>query len=1184
MSTSVTSIIKRVAVAVAALSVTASGLLLKTSSVDATAAVTPISISNIPLTVAIPAHPQVVIAMGNSQSMDGDLSGAIMTGSGALASAAAAAGLANSSSPVSYTIPSGFTPPVNLGSAGVAPYTVTTAGVQYDNSDSRLNVAKAGITAILTDFVEYADFGLMDYSTNGAGLYTTWVYFMSPEASGFTFTDAPGANPYVANPCYGSNVLLGDVYNQACKHLLTYYGVGSGAVADQYVLVGPAGAGTSDDPAINDVLYAPAGYQPPVCVSENPSHPDPYPLPLPAGTFTLGNYNDGGVSEGYASTTSCITGMRPTNAGYVPFSPESMEAERGFGYDSGQSATAGNVVVTMRSSGAAPTAASVAAAIAPFTPYLAPETNQLATTEIKAEAEQSPIAGLLKGAKSYLATAPATTNGCPAKQYVVLVTDGLPTEDLNGHSWPPLGSEPGDRYGVTATFNGDGSLDTTNDQALQDAITEIQTLYGNGVKTYIIGLGAGVETAANPQAAATLTAMAIAGHTNAYFAAISPSDLTYDMQVILAQILAANQSTSSATVNTTGLNTSSMAYQPSFDTSDTDQDWTGDIKEYPIDPDTGAVETSMLQWSAQAQLDAQDAGLGYVAPSRIIATWDPVANAGTPFEWTGGSPAQGVGATTTLGEELETNVTDPSGQDALNYLRGDRALEMDASPAGPYRSRTHILGDIVDSAPLYIGPVIGPYQSSTYYTFAHANINRAPVLYVGANDGMLHAFDAATGDELFAYIPNGVYSNLISLTSPYYNEQHKFYVDGSPQASDVQFTDGTWHTELVGGERAGGRSIFALDVTDPASITNETILASKVLWDFSDPDMGLTYSTPAIAQTAAGASGDNLGFTVFFGNGYNSSSQRPFLYALDPQSGSVRIKIDLCAQVPSACDTTRPNGLSSVVVVNSIGGVGAPATTLYAGDLEGNVWRVDVTSATPADWVVSVLFQATDLSGVRQPITTVPVVSLNPDFPRLPGVMVYVGTGQMLGIPDLASTQVQTMYGIYDSDSNPSTLTRSNLEAQTLSALTATLRLISGGPIALPSQSGWLVDMTLQPGERFVTDPRLDSGAVVATTVLPAANTCNGGDTAWLMEFNYAGGTFVTPQFDTNGDGTLDSGDQIANGLALGSVYAAAPVIVKCPANSDCKRDKLITESSGAIQNVAESGAQQQRTAWWEIR
>ena len=122
--------------------------------------------------------------------------------------------------------------------------------------------------------------------------------------------------------------------------------------------------------------------------------------------------------------------------------------------------------------------------------------------------------------------------------------------------------------------------------------------------------------------------------------------------------------------------------------------------------------------------------------------------------------------------------------------------------------------------------------------------NREPVIYAGANDGMLHAFSATTGQELFAYIPNGVFANLIKLTNPYYNQQHHFFVDGSPQASDVQFTDGTWHTVLVGGERAGGSTIFALDVTNPARHHDEASAGSKVSVGVQRSQHGLELQHP----------------------------------------------------------------------------------------------------------------------------------------------------------------------------------------------------------------------------------------------------------------------------------------------------------------------------------------------------
>ena len=162
------------------------------------AAVTATSISQLPLTIAVPAHPQILFALGNSESMDGNLSGAIMAGSGSLGVLLSA--LQTSSSPLNFTIPSGFTPPVTPTASGTAAYTVTVSGNLVDNSPSRLNVAKGGLTAVLTMFMSNADFALMDYSTSGVNLYTTWVYEMSPTTGGFVFTNTQvTGNRYVTN-------------------------------------------------------------------------------------------------------------------------------------------------------------------------------------------------------------------------------------------------------------------------------------------------------------------------------------------------------------------------------------------------------------------------------------------------------------------------------------------------------------------------------------------------------------------------------------------------------------------------------------------------------------------------------------------------------------------------------------------------------------------------------------------------------------------------------------------------------------------------------------------------------------------------------------------------------------------------------------------------------------------------
>jgi type IV pilus assembly protein PilY1 len=1150
-----------------------------------------VAISQVPMTVEIPAHPQIMLAVTNSQSVDGTLSGAIMTGAGDYPA------LNNSSSPANYTIPSGFTPPLNPGTAGVAPNTVISGAVQYDNSPSRLNVAKAGVTSILANYMADADFALMDYETSAPYSWTTWVYQMSPPG-GFQFQSSatpPLGYELVANPCFGVNIITFPYVSTVaadCAALNGFY-VAQNITTMQWMVV----QASSDDASVNDVFYAPSGYQQPVCIVFGGAHPT---TPFPPN-YSLSSYETGSIQEDYyADVNSCVEATGPTNAGYVPYSPQVMYELRGFGYySSSETPNNGQLLVGMTTSGQTPTPTSVATAIAKFTPFLAPETNSTATTEIKAAATQSPIAGILAGSYNYFRTNPVSSNGCAASRYVVLVTDGLPTLDLANHNWPPLGSAAAAGYGVTASFNPSptNTLIATNDQALTDVMTELTALQSIGVKTYIIGVGAGVDPAVNMTAYQTLNAMAAAGGTSAYFPANSPGAVTADLQTIITTILAATQSTASAAVNSTGLNTNSVVYQSQFTTSDLYQDWTGNLYAFPINSTTGVVNTSPTAalWSAQTQLDAQTWNLG-----RFIATWDPVAGQGTPFEWNSGTPTAGIAATTTLGQVLETFTPDTNGQDVLQYLRGSSAQEL--RNGGQFRNRTHKLGDIVSSDPLYIGPPSSNNETASYVAFAQTYQNRQPMIYVGANDGMLHAFNATNGSELFAYIPRGAYSNLTLLANPYYNAVHQFYVNGSPQASDVQFSDSSWHTLVVGAEAQGGGSIYAIDVTNPAAITTETVLANDVLWDFTDADMGLGFSTPALTNTADG-------WQVFVGNGYNSRNQKPFLYAINPQTGATTTKIDLCAAVPTACNLSASNGLSSVIAVNSSGQLTQNSNLVYAGDLQGNLWRVNIASSNPASWTVTVMFQARDSSNHVQPITTSPVATLNPRYPAVLGTMVYFATGQLLGTPDLASTQVQTIYGIFDPSagySSPLQRTSAALENEPLSYAysNSAAYVVTGNALSIPTQEGWFVDLNLpacsscvpaQPahtGERGVTDPRIESGgALVLTTYQPNSNVCTAGGSSYLYVLNYAGGSFTSPQFDINNNGTITSADAatsssgatlIPAGMGLGAVFAAAPTI-RTANMTTAGAVKLITRSDGTIQTVVEKGNSKSRTAWWEV-
>ncbi|MGB9429808.1 MAG: PilC/PilY family type IV pilus protein [Gammaproteobacteria bacterium] len=1101
-----------------------------------------------------------------------------------------------------------------------------------DNSASRLNIAKASISAVITNYAGTTDFGLMDYSVPTKTGYYTWAYYMSPPA-GFTFSStysAPtGSTQYVMNPCYLATSTVSTDCN-ASNILAELLAANPGMTAAQlkaashkFMLV----ANRSDDPSINDVFLSsssssfaskPAFLEDGAITTSNP----PCSLPSTNSPYTgctLGDYNAGNVQMTYSNTAPSVSYNNsmytyPTNAGYVAYTPQVMYGARGYLWSGTASATTGNPITPVTAAPADPTPAQITTYVNTyFTPYLEPENNVPSSdttayptykNAIFASASQSPIAGMLSTA---LATyGPAPVGPCPPPRYVILMTDGLPTLDMSGKNWPPLGSAAAVGYGVTASFNADGSLNTTNDQALTDTITELSALNAAGIKTFVVGMGPGVNPALNPQAAAALTAMSVAGGTYAfnpppggpgYFPGSSPAQVVADLNAILNIISVSNVSSVSAAANTSSLNTGTTVYQASYSGYNGEfRDWTGDVQAFGVNASTGVVSTTAA-WSAQCQLDALATGSA-ACPStpgtgagwntaRLVATWNPSTNIGVPFRWADISAAQ----------QTELQPTDALGSDRLNYLRGDTAEEIHNGGADNFRNRSHILGDIVDSAPIYIGASNGPYLADpSYQTFVATTANRK-MLYVGANDGMLHAIAPATGNEQYAFVPNGVFGNLVNLTSPGYDTAHQFFVDGSPSAGDVKFAGGTWHTVLTGGLNDGGQSIYALDVTTPSAITTETQAANSVLWEFSDPTLGLTYSRPVIAKTnVTGAPAPNTnpnGFLEFFGSGYNNSDGNNYLYAVNPETGKLVVKINLCAAVPGACNATVPNGLSSVVVANSGGAVGQAVDRVYAGDLQGNLWRVDISNANPASWVVTVLFTACGgvCAGTNyQPITVTPAVSLQPNFPGQTGTIVYFGTGQYLSVGDRSNVQAQSFYGVWDNNTG-STETRAQLQQQVLTTTTigtTSVRTITNNPVNWATQFGWYMDLPLA-GERVITDPRLYSGEVIFTTYVPTpGDSCVGGGAAFLMAVNYAnGGSFPQPQLDINGDGVLNSSDQVGGlnpvGIGLGDVFASAPAILSASMGA-IQVMKLTTLSSGTIMNVGERGGQPGQRAWWQVQ
>ncbi len=545
--------------------------------------------------------------------------------------------------------------------------------------------------------------------------------------------------------------------------------------------------------------------------------------------------------------------------------------------------------------------------------------------------------------------------------------------------------------------------------------------------------------------------------------------------------------------------------------------WSGDLLSNTVN--TNGVITA-TNWQARTKLETQNWNT-----ERNIFTSE--GSSGVKFRWTDLSASSQV-----LVDSAATTPTVATSSKILNWVRGSHADEV--VNGGTLRTRqvtvagttsAYSLGDIVHSSPVYVGPPTESYTFAGYATFRANKVNRKPMVYVGANDGMLHAFIATagatdSGKEVFAYIPNAVLGNLNKLTGTSYLTNHTYFVDGSPTAGDVCFNTcagaSDWRTVLVGGLNGGGKAIFALDVTDPAAdVTNETTAASKFLWHFTDStDLGYTFSKPIIARLTDGK------WVAIFGNGYNSSSDKAVLFVVDVQTGLLIQKI-------ITPGTGTPNGLSSPTALDT--NADNIVDFVYAGDLQGNLWKFNFTAATSSGGVTVSYVSGTTgqpLVTVAQSITSAPRVAQNSQDG---GYVVTFGTGRLLENGDKTDTTTNYLYGIFDRTgftpaagwgSSP-TLKSSTVSTNLIN--TTYLRFIASTSTPTGTLAGWKLQL---PGstERIVNEPIIRSGRVVFTTVDPGTDF----NRNWRMAIDYLTGTAPTlPFFDTNGDGVIDINDKV---------------------------------------------------------
>ncbi len=762
------------------------------------------------------------------------------------------------------------------------------------------------------------------------------------------------------------------------------------------------------------------------------------------------------------------------------------------------------------------------------------------------------------------------------KNFVVLLTDGLPSTDKNGN---PI-SDP--------------SL------ALSQAASAAAELTADGIDTYVIGfaLPYGVDPT-------TLNTIAAAGGTSTAYLADDYASLKDAFDAIFTDILNKTGSAASAATSSTSLVSGSKVFQARFNSGD----WSGQLLSFDIDL-SGTIG-SIPNWDAGDVLDTQ------LPSSRTILTISRDSKDGIPFRWSELSALTDTTQADYLNKDASGTV-DGLGSQRVDFLRG--------SDVSGFRTRSSKLGDIVHSTPFFVGAPKAGFLDSSYAIFASANAGRTSMVYVGANDGMLHGLDAETGEERIAYVPGPVYKNLSRLTDPNYGQStlpHRYYVDGSPMVADAKI-GGNWKTVLAGGLNGGGQGYYALDVTDPSSFS-ESNAASLVLWEFTDendPDLGYTYNQPTFNfmthQSAQIAKMNNGKWALIVGNGYNNSEAdghasttgHAVLFVLFLEGGldgdwvdaGDYIKIDTGVGTAST-----PNGLATPTPVDIDGD--DDIDLVYAGDLEGNLWKFDLTDANPSNWTKGKLFTAKDASNKSQPITTAPMVVPHPQG----GYMVGFGTGKYLEQADLTSTSVQTLYGIWDSEPGGSVDTvtsRSKLVEQTVLTVTTVsgdeFRLTSNnsveysrsssGSVSPSSKRGWFMDLPTS-GERVAFNPIARDQRFVFVTLIPdSSDPCAAGGSGWLMELDYLTGSRLSQApFDVNGDLKINDADRIAydeNGdgadenLPPSGMKMDAIPTTPAPIDKDKQTElKLISQSSGNLTTVLESKApgSRGRLSWRQI-
>jgi type IV pilus assembly protein PilY1 len=811
--------------------------------------------------------------------------------------------------------------------------------------------------------------------------------------------------------------------------------------------------------------------------------------------------------------------------------------------------------------------------------------------------------------------------------------NNVPVIDQNGI---PTGTETFQHMiTFTAAFGVQGELsDSTDADDLPDKLTDLTTLISS-----LFTPSYSAKWGKNPWSydSGKIDDMWHAAYNSNgdFISARTPEDLVNGLNEAMRTISAMTGSSSSVAASSGSYRTDTLLFLAKFVSGD----WIGKLEAYALKTDaSGNISISTTPtWDAATRLTTQVTQNGF-ATGRQVMSYNPStvngSKQGKGIKFNFPSPYGSATAdqmssaqmaklvpysiSTTTASQITENQT--AGTDLVNWMRGDGSKES-TEDGGYLRSRDTLLGDIINSAPQYVSKPDRLYpdyiESKPYSEFRKTYENRTPMIYVGANDGMLHAFNATSGSnggkEVFSYVPNSVYGRLKNLVSTGYS--HKYTVDGSAEVNDA-FFGSSWHTVLLGGLSGGGQGIYALDITKGSNI-DESTAADTVLWEFTDtnyvtgvtagnvgsngdPNLGYTYSRPQVIKMRNGK------WVAVFGNGFNnteadgsaSTTGYAYLYFVDMETGKLLRRID----VPTG-NTTTPNGLATVTPIDYNNDY--VADFIYAGDLYGNLWRFDVVDKNPSNWKLGHNGKAvftTSTTPLAKPITVKPAVSRHPTGA---GVLVFFGSGKYIETNDADSDDkvTQTFYSIWDNLGNdalvypiPQTsLLQQSITAEVAHSSGAEVRVTSDTTIDWSTKRGWYMDLEYSSknnGELVATDAIVRGDRVIFISITPSASPCETGGTSWIYELSFSSGARLPySPIDVNQDGVIDGLDKVTSGgkSVAGGGFKNDNILTSPTILSDTKttseEHKVLSTSAGTFQKMGESVDEAMgRTSWRQLR